>query len=1095
MADIFFFTDTDLLESQTTNANSFGPYNSNDGSLSNSEFRITSRFTVKNIRPAKAYAITEGRVIIQPVIGKEGTTVNLILEPSKLTNSIFPVKFFIYRGLKLSSFISNNKIAPDGTSEFVDQINTEFREWKEMHPDSLLEKPPLGRIAYDKKDDDENILLDTIFNQPYGDFGLAYATPGMHLGDFDNTGKIGIEIVLRDFHFKTTLGTARLEDNIISVFPPQSSDIPGNENIAKMGEREQILDFIDPAVFYSYLYRTGVAYKESNQPENIFLTDNKIPSDVYNKLLKFFMSKNTVYIDIRNENGYSLNYYKDNKNEDDPENTGHLKINNTEVNYYAAYWPVYTVNIEDKGSEILNFQFNFRKKYNPKPLLYIENGDTRKSIQLGNFPGGRDRFLYERQEIPQPPDLDDWWSDKFTVYTPNFPDLPGFTSPAWLIKLILVRPVLPELVPLPPTAIPRTNYLDNIFGPIHEEPPYISVDQTNFISLGKKFLNAMNELGFSGMVEVFFGRYSDAEVIYIAEIIDGFDANSNIINNLKNINNQVIISSPEKPLVVFNRTLEKYEIVNKKSIIDIEPPKYTITDTGNMDKENKFLMFLLTDGEFTSARTAANALDPSLHDVYFSFDNYSQGTDSRGHGYGNYRVRISGLDNLGNYLNISAHAGELFAYTENKYLVATSDAAENSEVEETCTDPNAYFDVDRLIEFIKRVEESYPDENLLRILTRIRVEYYGWGSQGDGFFGKVINVAAFLLSIPCWDRYFIKQTPERVNNDPLISEYTSFDAESVVSILFDQYLSSIEDSIDLILRNYSIRRLYKSNLDKDAYMHLTAHGDENYRRENPGPYIYDPNGLKFDFGHAIYGMEVLIDNISISNFYGEGWNIKASIILAGYLADIGIAIGEYYYTFAKEEIPAGLKSKIYYPIIEGQPTIEDMDRFYEISAPNEDILGDVEAFGWFRAYKSMVAINPNVKFSEVLHYYYKYNFEESYTNRWKLFCETDLQYSDRPTRGIYNRFITPSNGAYIWDPDITDINTQLDNFCEFWYNKCASGFKTMIGGLSKQNTLYSQLFLQQIRNNDQYKNFRNLIRDRFLNEVKNHLNSEQGWNL
>jgi hypothetical protein len=722
-----------------------------------------------------------------------------------------------------------------------------------------------------------------------------------------------------------------------------------------------------------------------------------------------------------------------------------------------------------------------------------------KSISLGCLPSGRERFLVEREETPQPSDLDDWWSDTFTVYTPNFPDLTGFTSSTWLIKLILVRPVLPELVPLPPTAIPKANYLDNIFGPIHEEPPYISVDQSNFISMGKKFLNAMDELGFSGMVEVFFGRYSNAEVIYIAKIIDGFDANSNIINNLNNINNQTFISSPEKPLVLNNRALEEYGIVDKKSIIDIDPPKYTFTDTGNMDKESKSIKFLLTDGEFTLARIAANALDPSLHDVYFSFDNYSQGTDSKGNGYGNYRVRISGLNNLGNYLNISAHAGELFAYTENKYLIATSDAAENSDVEETCTDPNAYFDVDQLIGFIKNVEDAYPNENILEIITRIRVQYYGWGSIGDGSIDRVKKIGAFLMSIPCWDRYFVKQSPQRVNNDPLLSEYITDEMErDIVTLLLalsplPAFFLPYIDNIEEFFNTHSIRKLFSSKIEEDTYIHLTAHGDENYRNYNPSPYVYDPDGLPFDFGHAIYGMESLIDNVMTSNFYGN-WDILASPILAGYPGDIGLAIAEYYYAFVHEKLPDSLLNKIYYPRISGPPTTADLDRFYEIDAPNEDILGNVEAFGWYRAYESMVGVNPDVKLSEVLNYYYKYNFEESYTNRWKLYCETDVNYgAGYPDKGIYNRFIYYDGINPVWNTDYSNINNQLDSICEFWYNMLINGYLTTLNGLTGGD-------INKIKINDEesyqdYLNIRNYIRDQFLNDIKQHLNNEQGWNL
>lgn len=124
---------------------------------------------------------------------------------------------------------------------------------------------------------------------------------------------------------------------------------------------------------------------------------------------------------------------------------------------------------------------------------------------------------------------------------------------------------------------------------------------------------------------------------------------------------------------------------------------------------------------------------------------------------------------------------------------------------------------------------------------------------------------------------------------------------------------------------------------------------------------------------------------------------------------------------------------------------------------------------------------------------YKSNFQDkSFTNRWKLYCETDVNYgAGYPDKGIFNRFIYYDGINPVWNTDYANINNQLDSICEFWFNKLENPYFSILFGLTGKEILFKRISLTQV----EYVNIRNNIRDRFLSELKQHLNSEQGWNL
>jgi hypothetical protein len=120
-------------------------------------------------------------------------------------------------------------------------------------------------------------------------------------------------------------------------------------------------------------------------------------------------------------------------------------------------------------------------------------------------------------------------------------------------------------------------------------------------------------------------------------------------------------------------------------------------------------------------------------------------------------------------------------------------------------------------------------------------------------------------------------------------------------------------------------------LGRTAHRHLTARADENGVGDNPAPYLLLPSGEQVDVGHLVLGLDALLHPRTAVPFSAYGVpNIDAT----GWVADVGMA--SVWTTRHAEGEPDPRASR--------RLAAADRDAYYLMSAPDADLLGDIDVF-------------------------------------------------------------------------------------------------------------------------------------------------------
>jgi hypothetical protein len=179
-------------------------------------------------------------------------------------------------------------------------------------------------------------------------------------------------------------------------------------------------------------------------------------------------------------------------------------------------------------------------------------------------------------------------------------------------------------------------------------------------------------------------------------------------------------------------------------------------------------------------------------------------------------------------------------------------------------------------------------------------------------------------------------------------------------------------------------------LGRTAHRHLTARADENGPGDNPAPYILLPTGEQVDIGHLFLGLEALLHPRTTVPFSAYGVpNIDAT----GWVADVGMA--SVWTTKHVEGIP---DPRVSHPL-----PAPDRDAYYLMSAPDADLLGDVDVFA-MRAQWALAAGQP---LSAALRAYYLGRPGQPPGMRWRW----------RAFASVNRLTHLRSGGRIAWDPD------------------------------------------------------------------------------
>jgi hypothetical protein len=195
-------------------------------------------------------------------------------------------------------------------------------------------------------------------------------------------------------------------------------------------------------------------------------------------------------------------------------------------------------------------------------------------------------------------------------------------------------------------------------------------------------------------------------------------------------------------------------------------------------------------------------------------------------------------------------------------------------------------------------------------------------------------------------------------------------------------------------RAHGARSLHGNpSLGRTAHRHLTARADENGVGDNPSPYVLLPSGEQVDIGHLFLGLEALLHPRTTVPFSTYGVpNIDAT----GWVADVGMAS-----VWTTKHAAGGPD-----PRVSRRLAAPDRHAYYRMSAPDADLLGDVDVFA-MRAQWALAAGQP---LSAALRGYYLGRPGRPPGIRWRWRAFTAVN------RLAYDR----AGDRVAWDPDWWD---------------------------------------------------------------------------
>ena len=198
----------------------------------------------------------------------------------------------------------------------------------------------------------------------------------------------------------------------------------------------------------------------------------------------------------------------------------------------------------------------------------------------------------------------------------------------------------------------------------------------------------------------------------------------------------------------------------------------------------------------------------------------------------------------------------------------------------------------------------------------------------------VIPIATFISDIEAVERAYPTDTPQEI--------LSRVRAQWYKGVAFDQLIPRANTAD--IYPNYSpygggfnvVPRTLGA-VDAGARARLTAHADENAVGDNPSPYVMLPSGQRVDVGHLFLGVDALLHPQTSDPYTSFA---VPNIDPASWVADVGIA--SVWLTRAEAGTPDDRAPR--------NPHPPSADAYWHMSAPDEDLVGDIDSFGLHAAW-------------------------------------------------------------------------------------------------------------------------------------------------
>lgn len=603
---IHTFTDFDLLPSQTGN-NNFGPV---DGALT-TEYSTWSAFSgvLNNATQLKAYAVTDGEFFIQEVTGNPAI-VNLILKPDAQPESHYGhVKYFVYRGIKKSSFLDNNgnvlSASTSGLSELLTRMWTVRQNLNlEANINEVLERNDFAL------DDQTNVLapsesVDSIFDT----YVFQRVTPGMWIGDFEFSGNYGFQIVLDGPNHTMTLADLRVLDHKIVVSyvggQPQFTNNQ-EEDISTKLMREKILSYIDTVAYFGLLAHDKIQLHRTSGGGGDTELDNS--NDINSNILSKFTTNDRIYIDIRNELNNSLNFYG---SYSDPNNTttkvASIKVNANDKEYHINGWPILIIPVTEfnasNSEDFVGVDLSLPQGDNDLPSVFLSGASF-----FADGLGYKNKF--------QLPVISSNYTDSISLSIANSANTTsnGLVLP-FAVKFIYARRYdLNNLVAIPGTLKRpwKDDHLDNLLSRNEIIPTSSAGDPNNTTTV--TFDSSVNHkyIGWTSLQGSDFLMRTGLAKDSIGEVAFGFIQGPNEVagtTSTKTLSSSIDLEKKIEPSPSFYLLLQeslKAVRLNKR-IITINPPVTVIQADSVHGKLSVDILNKSADDLLTFAYTTAEA--------------------------------------------------------------------------------------------------------------------------------------------------------------------------------------------------------------------------------------------------------------------------------------------------------------------------------------------------------------------------------------------------------------------------------------------------------------------------------------------------------
>ncbi len=627
---------------------------------------------------ARAFAIQDSMMIVQPNVD-DSDLVNIILRPIEgLSISTETIQYYVYRGIQKADFVTAGVVTNPGVTDFLTNYWANWANYVSETSYAGAVPTPREAFGYDEVAGlADDILIENIYNNSLTGTRAIKVSAGEWIGNFTDTQKINVEIITNSEHrqdidpdhpdyLRMDLGFFRKSKNVIDV-----SDVdPGgllstSEKTFKIKvRREEILSFMDPAAFFGLHYYAGVweNYFDGSQWK-----DRKLrKQNLYNDLISKFETRNRVYIDIRSEYGYSLNFY-DNYQLGVLDELLMLKSDSAPSfvpdKYYTNEWPIFFaaswVGTNPKNRIRIKLRVG---EENKEPIAFLDNPKFRGIFNKRKF------LLWD--DLPADPSPD--YAGDFQLKFPNVASGSPGANIAQYIRIQYFRKQDYDGA-YPTKVISKPNTLSQVFGSL--EMP--SIDGLGAVFNHSKSQRLQFVKGSDFMFVAYPEAYRDATNTLFLTEIEYAGKKNEAKRPKKKFQGNTITESPVFPQeMAFQKTLIKEDDGTGmyNDIYVIQLVNYYNSKKKNARKDDVYALGI-TNVQHAELLTAAqNAGISNRHSVFIKILPFGHLPEQNGIKYGKHKLSVLGLNDEG-VVTQATPATDIFVYTFDDRILASNEFA------------------------------------------------------------------------------------------------------------------------------------------------------------------------------------------------------------------------------------------------------------------------------------------------------------------------------------------------------------------------------------------------------------------------------------